>query len=512
MCGSDTLTKVSSVHRVRFPTPKGAVAAPAHAWGAEFDIVIARHAAPFEECGDYAVVDVSGPLAQHVDPLLCSYDVLRTRVAAAVESSCPAVCLRINSPGGDFAGMLEASAELRAMCQAKGKRLVAYTDSQALSAAYALALAADEIVITPSATVGSVGVWAGLCDETARDRAQGINIVIVPSGSRKADRNPHVPITEGAVAAMQAEVDTMAAMFFASVAARRPVTLEAVEALQGSSQFGAAAIKAGLADRIVTGWSEFLSTQENTGVGAMAKSTKEARAGYRAALAKLAAGEDDDAKEARSALSVMDEEDEKKEAKAKTAEDEKKEGEKEASAEEKKDDGATKSEFPEEEKKDEKAAARAPGLRLAASATANEVALAQRIHALETERAVEKENVERSALLAKRPDFSAAVRATLQASPLSVVKDACANWARLASPTEAASAALVPGGSRGESQGGESAVGNTHSVEDIIDQKMGFGKVSGGVTHSGRALTLGYMSPADVNAAADKLGIGKGNS
>lgn len=504
------------MHRVRFPTPKGAVAAPAHAWGAEFDVLNVR-TGPFEECGDYAVVDITGPLAQHLDPVLCNYDTLRVRVAAAVASQCPTVCLRINSPGGDFAGMLEASAEIRSMCQARGKRLVAFTDSQALSAAYALALAADEIVITPSATVGSVGVWAGLCDETARDRAQGINIVIVPSGSRKADRNPHVAITEGAVAAMQAEVDTMAGMFFASVAARRPITLEAVEALQGASQFGAAAVKTGLADRIVSGWSEFLSTQqESNGVAAMAKSTKEARAGYRAALAKLAAGEDDDSKDARAALSAMDEEDEKKEAKAKAAEDEKKEGEKEASAsasEDKKEDGAAKAEFlEEEEKKDEKAAAKAPTLRLAASATANEITLAARIHALETERAIEKENVERNALLAKRPDFSAAVRATLLASPLSVVKDACANWARLASPTEAASAALVPGGSRGETQGSQDDLGTTDSIEDIVDRKMGFGKGNTGVTRQGKALTLGYMNPFEVNAAAEKLGIGKGNS
>lgn len=496
-----------ATHRVRFPLPKGPVAAPSRAWGEEFDVVIGGGMAskPFVEDGNLAVVDINGPLVQHSHWLLCSYDDIRTRVAAACESGLPTICLRLNSPGGDFAGALELAREIRAMAASYGKKLVAYTDSQCLSAAYAIACAAEELTITDSAFVGSVGVWAALCDETARDKAMGLNVVIVPSGTQKAERNPHVAITENAVSNMQAQVDDMAALFFDLVAEHRGMPRAKVEALQGSEHFGTQAVSLGLADRVVNGWNEY------TGKGqVMAKSVQEARASYRATLAKLAADDSDEGKEARAHLSAMDKEDEKKEAKAEdgNGEEKKKDGEeaKSKAEGEPKDEDKDKAKGAADDKEKAKASS---GLRIAASSTARELDLAARVHALETERAIEKESAERSALLASRPDFAPEVKASLEGAPISFVRDAVKSWARLASPTQAAANALTPGATRGESQVDQNApvsgfVGQ-ETQEVFIDRKMGLAKASGGVVRQGNTLELGFLSPAAAQAAVEKL-------
>lgn len=492
-----------ATQRVRFALPKGPVAAPARAWGEEFDVVIGGNTAekPFETEGDMAVISIKGQLVQHAHWLFANYDDIRTKVAAACESGLGTICLRINSPGGDFAGALELSREIRAMGAAAGKRIVTYTDSQALSAGYALACAGEEIVITESAFVGSIGVWAALCDETARDRAMGLNVVIVPSGSQKAERNPHVAITEDAVAHMQVQVDDMASMFFDLVAEQRGLARSKIEALQGSEQFGSRAISLGLADRIVNGWSEFIGKGQ-----VMAKSTKEARSAYREALAKLAAGDDDDAKEARASLSAMDKEDEKKEAKAEGDDEKKKDGDEEKASASASDEGDKK----EEEKK---AAAASPKLRVAASSTQLEIDLAARVQALESERAEEKLEAKRAALLASRPDFAPEVKAVLACAPLEVVENAVKNFKRIASPTKAASEATTPGGTRGVGQvDGEVTTGFVGQETELqfIDRKMGLAKASGGITRQGTSLELGYMTPDQVQAASAKLNAEKG--
>src|SRR5262245_50008290 len=138
--------------KVKFPPLRGIIAAPMSAPAELFDILIAASegpASPFERIGDCAVVDICGPVTQHSFSPFSSYDEIREHAAMAFESDCQTVVLRIDSPGGDFAGSLELSEDLRRMSRAANKKLIAFTDSMALSAAYAIGCAADEFCITP---------------------------------------------------------------------------------------------------------------------------------------------------------------------------------------------------------------------------------------------------------------------------------------------------------------------------------------------------------------------------
>lgn len=465
---------------MRFSLSKSVVALPIRAWVEEWKPIPLTPS--YEICGDYAVVSISGPLEQNSGSLFENYPCIYKKVLDACKSESKAVCLKLDSPGGDFSGCLELSRELKELCKTYKKKLVAFTDSSALSAAYALAVAADEIVITESAFVGSIGVWSALVDVTAADKMIGQHIVIVPSGSRKADRNPHVPISEETIATMQRQVDDMASLFFSEVATRRNLSVESVKAIQGAEVFGQAAVDARLANRIVGSWNAFITEK----VKIMGK-----YADALAAMSAAAEGDDEDAEMAKKALSSM---------KGKS-EDPMDEKEKDEPKMKKK---AEKEEKEMDEDKEQKAAALSP----TAFKAPTVLELAAQLHALQVERAQEKEAVERSTLLGKRPDFSAEVRASLLEAPIEFVRKAVATWTRV--PVNAAAVdAVLPGAIRGNTQ-----VSTVEPINDedsaMIDMKMGLTQYKGGVVtrNGGRELELGFMSPDEVlKALAAKNGV-----
>lgn len=180
-----------------------------------------------------------------------SYDAVKARVAAALESPAKAVVLEIDTPGGDVFGCFEAARAIRAMADAAKKPVVAYTESLAASGGYALACAADRIVVSGEGHVGSVGVISALVSQTRLDEAMGLRFAVFGSGARKTDGCPHVEISDDASAELQAHVMSLAEMFFAWVAERRNVTPDAVRALQAGVFHGAAAVDAKLADAVV---------------------------------------------------------------------------------------------------------------------------------------------------------------------------------------------------------------------------------------------------------------------
>lgn len=461
--------------RARYTVARGQiVSAPPSAFDQDF--LFTPYQTPgFTLQGSVAVVDVCGPLFQKPDLFGISntYSCILGQIEAALASPASMVVLKLDSPGGDFPGNLESVGAIRAMADAAGKPLIAYTETQALSAAYALACACDQIVITPSAFVGSVGVWCQLVDITAADKAQGANIVIVASGPKKAERNPHNPITDAAVANMQVQVDAMAAMFFEVVASRRGMSLEAVEALGGGQEFGIAAVKAGLANRVVSSWAEFLATAKEESMGLYEKAL---------ALKKSAEedGSDEDKAVAKKMLAKMfGEEDDAK------SEEEAPESKKEAKAE--------------DEKKEEPKAAAMGTVTLAPHE------LAARIHALEVENRLAKEQTEKFHLLSTRPDFSAEVRASLtdKSTPLAFVKNAVKTWKRAESP--AASAVNAAEAAQGGTQGAPAAKasGGLDSEQAAALAKMGKLPEGDGIKHlqGGTAMTLGAMT-ADQAAKA----------
>ena len=160
------------------------------------------------------------------------------------------VLLDIDSCGGESGGVFDLCTDIRAASMIKPIWAIANDDC--LSAAYAIASATSRIWVTRTGSVGSVGVIALHTDQSGFDAANGIRFEYVYAGERKADFNPHEPLSNEARAELQTEIDRLYAIFVGQVAAYRGMPAETVAATEAAVFCGENGIAAGLADDLGT--------------------------------------------------------------------------------------------------------------------------------------------------------------------------------------------------------------------------------------------------------------------
>lgn len=163
-----------------------------------------------------------------------------------------AIVFDVDSPGGSVDGVQELAEEIYQ--GRKKKPSVAIARTQAASAAYWLAASAGELVITPSGSVGSIGVYAAHQDISKALEQEGVNVTLISAGKYKTEGNPFGPLEEEARAAMQSKVDDYYAAFVKDVATGRKASQASVREGygQGRMLLAADAVKENLADRVAT--------------------------------------------------------------------------------------------------------------------------------------------------------------------------------------------------------------------------------------------------------------------
>lgn len=171
---------------------------------------------------------------------------------AAADPNVASILLEVDSPGGQVDMVPEAAAAIRAARAQKPVTAVANT--MAASAAYWLASQASEFVISPSAEVGSIGVFAGHNDLSQAMEAQGVKTTLISAGKYKTELSPYQPLSAEAKAAVQQTVDEYYAMFTKDVAAGRRVSVSAVRGGFGEGRMLTAdrAVAGNMADRVDT--------------------------------------------------------------------------------------------------------------------------------------------------------------------------------------------------------------------------------------------------------------------
>ena len=104
---------------------------------------------------------------------LTSYEGIAAQLrAAGQDPDVRSVLLDISSPGGEAAGMAGLADLIRSVRQTK--LITAFVNDMAASAAYGIASAASEIVISPTSIVGSIGVVMLHADRSGELAAQGV--------------------------------------------------------------------------------------------------------------------------------------------------------------------------------------------------------------------------------------------------------------------------------------------------------------------------------------------------
>jgi capsid assembly protease len=172
--------------------------------------------------------------------------------AAVNDPHVQAIVLDCDSPGGSVTGVHETFNAVRAANAVKP--VTAVISGLCASAAYWLASGASRITLSPSAEVGSIGVFGVHADRSAFFASQGITYSVFAAPAAKAEAADVLPLTDEARAAMKRRVDEHYARFVADVAAGRHTTADAVRAGFGGGRVVGStdAVAAGLVDAVET--------------------------------------------------------------------------------------------------------------------------------------------------------------------------------------------------------------------------------------------------------------------
>ncbi|MCX7178775.1 MAG: S49 family peptidase [Proteobacteria bacterium] len=201
-----------------------------------------------------AVIPITGTLVHRGSQLdsasgLTSYTALENMVStAAGDADVKGILLEVDSPGGQAAGVFDLGEKIRALA----KPVWASVNEMALSGGYVLAAAADKVMITKSARVGSIGVIALHVDQSQKNAKTGYRYTAIHAGAKKNDGTPHAPLSDSARGDMQSMVDGLYVHFVDYVAQMRGLNPVAVRSTEAGVVSGQAAIDAGLADGIMS--------------------------------------------------------------------------------------------------------------------------------------------------------------------------------------------------------------------------------------------------------------------
>lgn len=184
---------------------------------------------------------------------LVSYEGIAAQLREAeADLDVRAILMDIDSPGGEATGMF-ATAKLVSAVN-KTKPVVAFVNDVAASAAYGIASAASEIIVSPTSMVGSIGVVLTHLDRAGELEDRGVKPTLIHAGAHKVDGHPFGPLSDAVRADLQAEVMKIYDQFVGLVAEGRAgrISADAIRATEARTYLGADAISQGLADRMAS--------------------------------------------------------------------------------------------------------------------------------------------------------------------------------------------------------------------------------------------------------------------
>jgi len=209
---------------------------------------------PFAFSAGVAIIPLHGSLINRFGQTygyVTGYNFIRSQLQLAMaDEDVTAILLDCNSYGGEAAGCFETADEVFA---ARGsKPIVAVIDSNCYSACYAIASAADKIIITPTGGAGSIGVVAMHVSMEKMLEDYGYKVTFVYAGDHKIDGNPYQDLPANVRADIQRGVDSSRDKFVTLVARNRGLDEKAILDTQAAIYRADEALSLGLVDQVAT--------------------------------------------------------------------------------------------------------------------------------------------------------------------------------------------------------------------------------------------------------------------
>ena len=214
----------------------------------------AKETGPMKIADGLALLPMRGTFTQRVGGLhpssgMVGYNQIADMYDIALaDKSVKHIAFMLDSHGGEGSGAIELYDYMNGL---RGKKpTTAIVNTNALSAGYLMACAADKIVMPEFGKVGSIGVVMAHMDRSEQLKKEGVKVTYVYAGKHKIDGAGSEPLSEAARAEAQTQVNAMYDAFTSRVAASRGISQDAVKKTEALIFSGRDAISMSLADEL----------------------------------------------------------------------------------------------------------------------------------------------------------------------------------------------------------------------------------------------------------------------
>lgn len=206
---------------------------------------------------DIAFINVEGALTYRPVQMACSpegtsYQGLIEQTQEALSAGAKKLVFTYASGGGQALGCFLSANEVRQMANDAGATITAYIEEGAHSAAYAWAATADEVIISPDASAGSIGCVVALIEDAKMLEKEGLKRVIITSLDGKSPFNADGSFSDKFLGKVQEDVNRLGMQFAQHVSNYTGLSVETILAMDAQSFHAEKALELGLVNKIMT--------------------------------------------------------------------------------------------------------------------------------------------------------------------------------------------------------------------------------------------------------------------
>ena len=201
-----------------------------------------------------------------------SYEQFKEDFRTVADSGVKTVGFMLDSGGGEADSLFDTANYVRALADENGIKIISYVDSLAASACYGIAAISDEIIMSSSSTVGSIGVVLRLINDSEALKKEGYERIYVTAGADKVPFDAEGKFKDSFLTDIKEKIDVMYGEFTEHVAKYRNISVEQVKATEARTYLSTQALELGLADSSMTleqFYSYFANQAENRVEGNM---------------------------------------------------------------------------------------------------------------------------------------------------------------------------------------------------------------------------------------------------
>lgn len=205
-----------------------------------------------------AVMDIEGPLTYKPITFMgmdcggANYQTLKEDFTYLVEQGVKTVAFNADSPGGEAFQLFPTASYIRKLADANGVKIITYVDGLAASAMYGLASISDEIIMAPSAEVGSIGVVVRLMNDSKALEMNGYQRTFIKAGASKVPFGEDGEFRKEFLEDIQDKVDVLYEEFTGFVAEHRNMSVDKVRSTEAKTFLPEKALQLGLADKVMS--------------------------------------------------------------------------------------------------------------------------------------------------------------------------------------------------------------------------------------------------------------------